>query len=600
MLKLVYDKQHDRIHKVLAAKKLSLVLACAAMLLVSGTLGNDIYFDDYIHRLKLQQPHMWPNAYGTIMGLFAFGSGEAHKIQQAMEMGMVPWWCSPQLKAAFFRPVTALTHWLDYRLWPDIPALMHLQSILWLGAMVFTAALFYRKMLTPAWIAGLAALLFAIDDAHGTPAGWLANRNALVAAVFGIWALIFHHRWRRDQWKAGALLGPGFFTVGLLSAEAGLGAGAYLLAYEVCMVRATLGNKLKALLPYVLVGGLWWIFYRSMGFGTAGGGAYLDPSQNFWGYLSALVERLPALLYGQWLFPNAIIFDFIPKPAAYVVLIGIYCLLACIGVVLAPVIKKDRLARFWALGMALALLPIAATFPDNRLLIFVGFGGMGLLAQLLASWLERATWLPASRAWRWTANAVVAVLAVVHLIIAPLFLPLQSQGVARMSELILEQPLLDLSKKQSFEGKTLVFVNPPIPFAVAHVPFICSKHDLPYPASFRILATGLSSGMTITRTDGDTLEIEPEAGFITHAFDRLYRGRSHPMQAGQRVALFNMQAEVVSLTEDQRPLRVRFKFNHQLEDPSLCYFQWDGSAFVPFKPPDEGESVRLSRVAMPL
>ena len=39
-----------------------------------------------------------------------------------------------------------------------------------------------------------------------------------------------------------------------------------------------------------------------------------------------------------------------------------------------PLAVRDRVARFWGLGVLLSLVPIAAVGPENRLLGFVGFG----------------------------------------------------------------------------------------------------------------------------------------------------------------------------------------------------------------------------------
>ena len=91
------------------------------------------------------------------------------------------------------------------------------------------------------------------------------------------------------------------FLLGLLSAEAGLGAGAYLLSYEIFMVREEMSKRIKALLPYVVVFVGWYTFYKISGFGASGSGAYIDPGQHPLAYLNALWERIPVLLYGQWL-----------------------------------------------------------------------------------------------------------------------------------------------------------------------------------------------------------------------------------------------------------------------------------------------------------
>ena len=47
-------------------------------------------------------------------------------------------------KVCFFRPLSTLTHWVDYLLWPDAPILMHLQSLMWFGILVLLTALLPR------------------------------------------------------------------------------------------------------------------------------------------------------------------------------------------------------------------------------------------------------------------------------------------------------------------------------------------------------------------------------------------------------------------------------------------------------------------------
>ena len=69
---------------------------------------------------------------------------------------------------------------------------------------------------------------------------------------------------------------------------------------------------------------------------------------------------------------------------AAVVSIGLLTLL------FAPLLKRDRLARFWAAGMLFATIPVCATLPMDRLLTFVGFGAFGLLAQFWAFVFDRS------------------------------------------------------------------------------------------------------------------------------------------------------------------------------------------------------------------
>ena len=55
--------------------------------------------------------------------------------------------------------------------------------------MVGALAALYRRLMGATAAAGLAALFYAIDDAHGPPVAFLANRNAMMATLFGVLAV---------------------------------------------------------------------------------------------------------------------------------------------------------------------------------------------------------------------------------------------------------------------------------------------------------------------------------------------------------------------------------------------------------------------------
>ena len=66
--------------------------------------------------------------------------------------------------------------------------LMHLQSVLWYGALVAATAFMYRRLL-PRAAAVVAAILYAVDGAHAEAVTWISARNMLVGALFGTLAL---------------------------------------------------------------------------------------------------------------------------------------------------------------------------------------------------------------------------------------------------------------------------------------------------------------------------------------------------------------------------------------------------------------------------
>ncbi len=163
--------------RLLKGRCLPAVAAWLAVLLALPSLGNGWILDDYYHRTVLLGTSRFRDLLGPPSGMFRFFRGDPVRTGRLMDLGLFPWWTDPGLKAEFLQAITVLTHRLDYALWPDSPALMHAQSLFWLGAAVAVTAVFYRRMLGPTRVAGVAALLFAADDARGATVGFIANRT---------------------------------------------------------------------------------------------------------------------------------------------------------------------------------------------------------------------------------------------------------------------------------------------------------------------------------------------------------------------------------------------------------------------------------------
>ncbi len=157
---------------------LPVAIAMLAIVLSLPSLGVGWIADDYYHRMVMLGSRTFHDLIPSPLDMFRFVDGNPERTHQLMDIGWLPWWTVKEIRGSFCRPVTAITHWLDYRLWPEAPALMHAQSILWFGALVAVVAILYRRIMGVTCVAGVAAFLYAIDDAHGTPVGWLANRNA--------------------------------------------------------------------------------------------------------------------------------------------------------------------------------------------------------------------------------------------------------------------------------------------------------------------------------------------------------------------------------------------------------------------------------------
>ena len=592
-------------------------MTALGVVLCISSLWLGLQNDDYILSLVLTDPPLDPEWTRSPADAFTFINGDEELIRYAIESGRLPWWTHPRLRLAFFRPVTSLTHWIDFNVWPDLPWLMHLQSLLWFAGAIFAAASLYRRLVLPAWVAGFAGLLFAVDDAHGMPAVWLANRNASIGVLFGLVALIAHDRWRRDGWRPGAFGAPFALLLGLLGGEIALAAGGYILAYALFLDTNTWRRRLLSLVPSGFVGVAWWVAYRSLGYGAFGSGVYIDPGTSPAAFAQAVIERLPMLFSGLWALPSGLGL-FLSQSATHVYWWVTVGLMGVITILLLSLLKREPVARFFALGMVLSLLPACATFPDDRLLYFAGFGGMGLLALFMTAVWRRVDWVPTSRLRKLPLSVAAWFFVFIHLVFSPLALATTAAKV-RIFGTIISRAAESLPSDPAVREQTVLIVNTPSAFFSIYGPLMQGLEGHAIPSRTLTLGSGIYP-MTISRPAANCVAIRPEGGYLVppgtprpghktsqtafhpayfhQMLDRLYRDAT-PFRIGERIIYGGATVEVTEVTDDGRPIAVRVHFDVDLEDPSLRWLQWKNGAYAPFEPPAVGETVTLPSVIVP-
>ena len=332
-----------------------------------------------------------------------------------------------------------------------------------------------------------------------------------MAGVFGFAALIAHDRWRRDGWRPGAWLAPLALLAALLSKEEAVCALGYLAAYAIFLEPGRWRRRLATLLPCLSTGAAWYVAYKALGYGASGSTAYVDPGSDPLHYLRHVIDHVPILLLGQWGLPASDLSVGLSTSAFAVHWWAAVIFLGVLAVLLGPLIARDALARFWTLGMLLSLLPACATFPGDRLLTFVGLGAMGLLAQWLGGLHQGAAWLPRWPLWRPAAKIAAWPLLVVHLVLAPLLLPLTSGMMARLGR-VLEPLAATMPCDPQFAGQTAVFVNPSW-FANLAAVQTCHFRGQPIPQRMLSLTSTCPSA-TLTRTGPNTLVVRPQDGYL--------------------------------------------------------------------------------------
>lgn len=584
---------YDKNRTLLSQPNLPLFLALLAMILTLPVLWLGLQADDLAHRAVLlgQLPgHSKGNL--SPFGMFFWIDGNPLQNMQLMDYG-IPWWTFEKLRIVFWRPLAELTHWIDYQLWPDLPPLMYLQNILWFGAVGWAVSILFRRIMGPSSVAGLAALLYAVSRTHADSLNMIACRSSLIATFFGVLTIISLDRKIKDSWRAGTVVGPICLMMALLSAEYGIVTAAYLLAYSIFLDHRSQKQRFFTMLPYITVLAIWMVVYKISGFGTYGSGYYTDPIREPLVFLSVVVGRLPILFTGQWTTLPVGIVTIVPQSVSYTIWVGSVVFMTMMGIVLIPLIRTDASARFWASGFALAIIPMCASLPNERLLIFTGLGCFGLLAQFLNGIYARADWLPNSLMGKVSVKVLFTVFVLIHLVISPLTLSFSTLDMARFSDRQVKRPAFALPTDSGFTRQNLVLINPPIVLMAGYIRWMRLAEGLPLPARTWILSSA-SSGMSVHRKDDRTLEIEPYDGFISMKLDELYRGSSFPMKVGQQMKLTGMTVIVLSLAEDGRPRRVSFGFSVPLEDSSLNFLEWHSNQYIRFTPPKIGETAYLA------
>lgn len=586
-----------RVRSWLEARRAPLVVGVLAVALCSPALRGDFVADDHLHRLLLRDDPGIPGLTSRPLDLFVFANGDRDDTQALMDAGVFPWWTSPDVRLAFMRPLSSATHVLDHLLWPDSPTAALAHNLVWFALALVAVWAFYRRFVDVRWLAVLAFLIYAIDDARGPPVSWIANRNAMIALVLAIPVLLAHDRWRRRGWSHGAYVGPALLAVALLAGESAIAIGAYLAAHALHLDRGSLRSRFVSLLPYLGVVVVWRIAYVILGYGVHGSGIYIDVGADPGAFAAAVSTRLPLLLQGQIALPwsdLSVVYPLIGERALTVAAVAAAAFLAAALVAALPLLRRDPVSRFFATGMVLAAVPVCSTFAADRLLWFVGLGGAGLVASLVGAAAAERRALGQSRARRGFAVSVAIVLGLVNVVAAPLMLLSRSQSMVDVGALV-STGTDSIPMDPAVVDKTVVLVSSPADPIGAYVPLMRESRGEPRPGRIRWLATGRGE-VRVDRVDRRTLRIEPRDGFVAHEMDYMLHDPARRFAVGERVRLSGLDIQVAAVTGDGRPRAILATFDRPLEDPGLVWMRWGTRGFVPYQPPTSGIAHELPPV----
>lgn len=548
----------------------ALIIALCLPSLWTGMMG-----DDYMHYAIFQAddlPIDKPDDL-SLFGLFSFINGDPERNRQAMDLGVIPWWTYSEMKYAFWRPVAEITHWIDYQLWPRIPALMHLHNLLWYVGICLLLLKLYRHTLATTPIALLALALYGLDATHGFAISWIANRNGLIAAFFGMAAFYSFIQWRERndvRWQLASLL---LMLLALLSAELGISTFGYLAAYAWCCDPKGRMRGILATLPHFAVIAIWFAIYKSADFGAANADAYyVDPAAQPLVFIEQFVQRYAVLLASQWGIIPAELYGYSQAKSINFVIGCIVFLLLVLPLVLVSLLKH-RYLQMWLLGMLLSLVPATTALPQDRVLIFAGIGASAALAHFIHFAFVQLKKEP--RRFQWLIKSVAVVLVIFHLVLSPLLLPLTTYSTKLFWSNLISQEPSRFSSIENIADKKLIIVGTPLASALAIAPFRFHRGE-PIPHNLWILST-LDKKIEFSRLSPTRIEASLEEGFIQGAEKALRDFNRFPFAEGETIALGGMNITITHLNEQGMPRKLLLEFPRPPEDDNVLLLQWDGA-----------------------
>lgn len=576
--------RHGRVYAMLAkferprARVFAVVLG---LLLVSPCLFSGFALDDFVLLQQLAQAPTNPWAGKAPYDLFRW-IDPAH-VHELIDGGSLSWWTYDRALLAFLRPLSSLSHALDYALWPHSAFAMHVHSWLWFALLLGVAALAYHALIANRWTAGLATALFALDSPHGASVSWISNRNTLISGTFAIGALLCHHRARTGFGRGYAWAAFACLAASLFSAELGLAGAAYLATYALCFERSAWQKRALSVAPYAALIASWAMLRRVGGYGSIGGFAgYVDPLSEPLRFLAVLPERTIMLTAGQLAHWSSDLYEFAALSARPAVLaVGTVACVA-VGWFLWPSVRDDRTSRFFLAGGVLGTLPLAGSVAGDRLLTLVGFGLLPALADAMRRALGVNVAAFGQRIHPLRSASGLG-LVLLHVVIDPMLLPGVSLATMLASWQV-EKVADSMPVRQGQEERAVIVAEMPHSEPFNFVSAMRAQRGLPEVRSYSLF--GADWEARFERRGERGLRVTSERGF----FSQNWRDRSPelPLTAGTRIELTELTIHVLEVTADGRPTRVDFDFREPLESDHYVWLTWRGDRLVPYQPPQQG------------
>lgn len=574
-----------------ATRSLPLYVALLGFVLVLSSLGNGLQsFDDVPQRdfivAKLRgdewvKNRPWYDIYNLVSGDWAAAS-------RARYAWATPWWTWPGLKIRFFRPVAAATLYVDHAFFAKHLWLAHLQSALWYLLACWLVCRLTLQLSRVSSAAALGALLFAVDDAHASPVGWLAGRNAIIGVACFAGALSLYVTASRREKLRWTFFAAAALLAGLLAAENVSSTLMYFVAYTWLLDRRPIRQKWLAPVVIVVASGFWLVVHRLLGFGSFGSGAYLDPIRDGAAFWRALPGRVWSLLELQFAPPWAL-WPYVPgRVLVYAWAAEYFIVLPSLAWFLLR--TRNREIAFWVIAGVVGLVPLAASAPHERLLTHVGIAWWMVLAHMVVACVQPST--PVARLKKSMLRVLAGAVVLLYVV--------SSAGAlaagAHSHEEARDIDTRALDSNPGWWTREVIAINVPSMFVLMQVVWQRARSNLPPIRSLTTLGA-TDREVEVTRIDERTLELFTRGGFLLDVFSSFWRGPAVPLRPDEITLVHDYAVTVSSVTRDGRPQRIRVRFDRSIDDAGFYFVNWVDNQLKPFAigRPSERQIIPASR-----
>jgi len=596
----------------LLSKESYVFLACLILLaiLYPPRAIFKLHTDDFLVRAYVtgEQPDFLSGekVYRGLANSFYFFGEKRNKTIELKEYGALPWWSEDSAQMAMFRPISAATHYVDHVILKGDLVLIQLQSFMWLVFLFIALRLFYKKIHLSPLVILLASLIFIIDLTHMTNFYWLSARNIFISTVFGLLTITMHIQWRESKNIFYFPIALMLFCMSLLSAEAGIAAGAYLLSYALFLDKQGITRGIVSIIPYGIIVILWRFIYQQLGYGSKNISLYVDPVNSLADFLFSFFASALLIITAVISATGSILSGMSAEVEFWYLLFG-FCLLVFSTLLIWSILKKSAQVRFFYAGFLFSIIPFCALSTYTaRSGVFAYIGFSALLAILIGEYLEDKKFILLKRVF-----IVIALLFHLFIpIIYNLYVSLQTDDKNSVDvKANLEHAL------PSDSDKYTVYLNYPSEVNAMFLPYTWKAEGFPEPKGLIRLVPGLNS-YTIKRLSEKSFLLGSDYHFVLNQHAELkYKYKDIPKSGllyglreangftannqkqyvvGEKFTLKNYKVEILEL-ESGLPSKILVSISDHIvmHDTEWRIWNWKDYHFEKIPILEVGESLRV-------